>query len=338
MSNETLPCLYCKNDDPGKFRGVEHVIPQAFGTYGAQTPVLKFVCDDCNGYFGTHLDTYLARETIEGITRYKKGIYSEESRPQRYLQITLEDRPENGWLAGMKVKIDGTTGDLMGPVPQFIIRNKVTGKLEAFLASELNDLKVPEDIYGKPGNGSTTKGTWDCKVIAPTKPEYDEIVGILNSNGIAYVPGQPFAAPESMTSDQDGQFMLSVLIEGEINERHRQAHAKIFMNILASRLGYNEAIAPHWDFLRRYARYGEGSIKYRVAEEQVLPDEQEGKLKELIGDSIIVQVHNSKNDTVGTIRFYGNQTYQYILRADATLTDDKKFSFMFTAGAEPVLL
>lgn len=108
--------------------------------------------------------------------------------------------------------------------------------------------------------------------------------------------------------------------------------------ILASRLGYEEAIAPYWDFLRRYARYGEGSIKYRVAEGQVLPAEQEGKLKELIGDSIIVQVHNSKNDTVGTIRFYGNQTYQYILRADSTLTDNKKFSFMFTAGAEPVLL
>ena len=64
MIKEPLPCLYCKSRDPEKFRAIEHVIPQAFGKYGARTPVLNFVCDDCNGYFGKHLDDYLARETI----------------------------------------------------------------------------------------------------------------------------------------------------------------------------------------------------------------------------------------------------------------------------------
>jgi len=75
-------CIYCRTVDTERFRGVEHVIPQSFGTFGDQTPTLKTVCDDCNDYFKKELDQVLARETIEGLTRYNKGIYSSETRPK----------------------------------------------------------------------------------------------------------------------------------------------------------------------------------------------------------------------------------------------------------------
>jgi len=74
-------CIYCKHDDPAKFKGVEHVVPQAFGTFGPQTPTLSCVSDDCNGHFGKNHDIYLARETVEGISRYKQGIFSSAGRP-----------------------------------------------------------------------------------------------------------------------------------------------------------------------------------------------------------------------------------------------------------------
>ena len=59
----TATCIYCDEDDPAKFSGREHVIPQAFGTFGGQTPTLKCVCDPCNGALGRELDQMLARET-----------------------------------------------------------------------------------------------------------------------------------------------------------------------------------------------------------------------------------------------------------------------------------
>lgn len=123
--------IYCNQDDPVKFRGVEHVIPQAFGTFGPDTPTLECVSDDCNSFFGRNLDQYLARETVEGVIRYRRGIFSSEVRPQKHLKIALEPGPETGSFAGMKVAIDGTKGELMRPLAQFQILNQRTGKRNA---------------------------------------------------------------------------------------------------------------------------------------------------------------------------------------------------------------
>jgi hypothetical protein len=84
-----MKCIYCLKDSDVTFRGVEHVIPEAFGTFGSNTPTLHCVCDDCNAYFGRVLDQLLARETIEGISRYTRGQLSRESRAQKRLEINL---------------------------------------------------------------------------------------------------------------------------------------------------------------------------------------------------------------------------------------------------------
>jgi len=151
MCKQSKSCIYCKQNDPQKFKGVEHVIPQAFGTFGPATPTLNCVCDECNGHFGKNLDQYLARETVEGVIRYKNKIFSKEARPQKFLNITLEHSPENGQFAGMKVAIDGTTGELMPPKGQFQILNQKSGINEVYFKHQLEGLKLPEAIYGRPG-------------------------------------------------------------------------------------------------------------------------------------------------------------------------------------------
>jgi hypothetical protein len=35
-----MKCIYCLKDSDVTFRGVEHVIPEAFGTFGSNTPTL----------------------------------------------------------------------------------------------------------------------------------------------------------------------------------------------------------------------------------------------------------------------------------------------------------
>jgi hypothetical protein len=44
------------------------------------------VCDDCNAYFGRELDQLLARDTIEGVSRYARGQLSSESRAQKGME------------------------------------------------------------------------------------------------------------------------------------------------------------------------------------------------------------------------------------------------------------
>jgi hypothetical protein len=120
MSNDKI-CIYCRQTDPDRFRGVEHVIPQGFGRFGSDTPTLDCVCDDCNAYFGRELDQLLTRDTYEGISRYSRGRFSSQARPQKRVSLALADPGEAGAFQGLRVSVDGTTGQLMPLAAKFHI-------------------------------------------------------------------------------------------------------------------------------------------------------------------------------------------------------------------------
>ena len=260
MTDKMKTCIYCSQTDAGRFRGVEHVIPQAFGTFGSATPTLHCVCDDCNKYFGRELDQLLSRETIEGVVRYNQGQRSREARPQRRLNITLAPGEETGDFAGMKVAIDGTTGKLMKPVAQFHIVNLATGKNEIYFKHQLEGLCLPEETYGKPESDGRP-GTWKRNLLASSKEEHDECVGLLRAKGVHFTSGKALRPPEAWSRDDVADMTLPVEIEAEIDTTHKRALAKILMNFVAFYLGRDEALQPRWDFLRNYVRNGAGMAR-----------------------------------------------------------------------------
>jgi hypothetical protein len=329
-------CIYCKRDSNATaFEAVEHVIPQAFGTFGSETPTLDCVCDECNQHFGDSLDIYLARETVEGVVRYRKGVSSSAARPQKHLKITLDAGPETGQFAGMQVAIDGTRGELMRPLAQFQILNQRTGQTEVYSKAQIKDLKLPEDVYGRPGDESGN-GTWKCNIFSASQEEHNEMVQALRSIGINFSPGTPFSLPErrepAVEDCEDNS--LPVIIEGEVTDTHRRAHAKIFLNFIANFFGSEEASKPHWDFLRQFARYGNGKIKYRMIEKP-FPEGQESNALHIIRESITVRIEPLGGHVVGSIQFYGNQIYQYVLRENDVLPEDHVLGYCFTNGQAP---
>jgi len=153
-------CIYCK-EDKNVVEGVEHVIPQSFGRFGSKTPTLRCVCDECNAFFARELDLRLARETLEGITRYKKGILSRETRPQRTLRFTLGE--EAGEYAGAIIGgVDGRTGRLLKPLPQVHFLNEKTGKREAVPIEDIAGLNWKDRNYSLKG----------LKILAPSEEEH----------------------------------------------------------------------------------------------------------------------------------------------------------------------
>ena len=61
--DDSHKCIYCLEDkQPAEF-DAEHVLNQAFGTYGGDTPTLHCVCQDCNKALGDAVDLPLARGT-----------------------------------------------------------------------------------------------------------------------------------------------------------------------------------------------------------------------------------------------------------------------------------
>jgi hypothetical protein len=143
----------------------------------------------------------------------------------------------------MKVAIDGTTGTLMKPPPQFQILNQKSGKTETYFKKQIDGLKLPEEVYGRPGDESGN-GTWKCAILAGSKADHDEIVETLRANGIAFMPAKPFEWP-GLSGEEKHPLdapSLPVAIMGEVTHTHRRAHAKILMNFLASYFGEEEAL------------------------------------------------------------------------------------------------
>jgi hypothetical protein len=325
--------IYCNQEDQNRFRGVEHVVPKSFGTFGSETPTLDCVCDDCNGFFGRGIDQNLARETLEGVTRYARGQYSSEARPQQKLNITLDEGSENGDFAGFKVAVDGTTGKL-NMLPQFQIVNLRTGEGEVYLMHQIAGLKLPEESYGKPGiNGET--GTWKCKIMAPTKQQHDALVEALQSNGIDFKPGKPLTPPAAIDADPTDEITVPVIIEAEVDTLHKRAIAKILMNFVARYLGCDEALKPRWDFLRSYVRYGQGLIKARMTDRPFWTGQESDTLR-FTDDSFNVRVENINGHIIGVMQFYGHKSFEMILVENDSLPPESEIAYRFTPGSKPL--
>jgi HNH endonuclease len=76
-------CVYCLDEKTDEhFRKAEHVLPQSFGTFENNFTSRGTVCDECNQYFGNHLELALARDTFEGHSRSTYGAKDpDEFRP-----------------------------------------------------------------------------------------------------------------------------------------------------------------------------------------------------------------------------------------------------------------
>jgi hypothetical protein len=325
-------CIYCAQTDVSRFCGVEHVIPQGFGTFGSQTPTLDCVCDDCNSFFGRELDRLLTRETPEGVLRYGRGLLSSEARSQKRLNLTLADPLEAGEFAGLRVAVDGTTGRLMRPAAQFHIHNFRTGKDEVYFLSQIGGLTLKEMDYGKPGT-SDEKGTWRCKIFAPSREAHDEMVEALQRVGIDFKPGAAIQNPWSAKSTEQLSFLIKA--EAAFDKPHKRALAKILMNFVAFQLGCEDALAPRWDLLRRYVRFSEGEMKARISHRAFWTGQVTDQLR-FPDDSINVRIENLDGHIVGAIQFYWMPIYEMILAEKESLRADQEIGTRYTPGEPPL--
>lgn len=67
-------CIYCLDWKPVEAFNKEHVVQQAFGTFGPNTPVLSCVCTHCNKTLGDQVDRKLARDSFESLDRVHTGL------------------------------------------------------------------------------------------------------------------------------------------------------------------------------------------------------------------------------------------------------------------------
>lgn len=134
-------CLYCgnvKNYNRDKIKSdfnTEHVIPQAFGKFGTETPTLDIVCKQCNQLFGDGIDNVLARSGLNK-QRFYYGLKSDFD-PKKHFQ-NQSTKVVGGGLDGLDVIPSQQNPQVIVPVQNvdFGLR-RVDGTYDWFTFSSL---------------------------------------------------------------------------------------------------------------------------------------------------------------------------------------------------------
>lgn len=324
-------CVYCREDSAEQFKSVEHVIPQSFGKFGSQTPTLKCVCDECNKYFMRELDQVLARDTLEGITRYKKGIFSRETRRQKGLTLTLAENEGLGELAGALIYgIDGQTGLLMGPVPQFHIFNKQTEKYEMYPLEEIQHIEITEEKYGGTGAGER-----QMRIIGASREAYDTVSAELKRLGIPYREKDFFGSPFGDSEEESKKIQVEINIQGTIDDSRKRPIVKVLFNFATHVLGADEVLKDEWEAARQFVRFEGETINGRMAQNEPFWGPETANMR-YADDSYNIRLENKNGHVVGVVQFFNLFTYEFVLAPNYAIPADKEVAYRLTPGQEPV--
>jgi hypothetical protein len=159
------------------------------------------------------------------------------------------------------------------------------------------------------------------------------MVNALQRASIDFRPGTPLQIPPNSNAGEEASFLVEVT--AEIDKPHKRTIAKILMNFVAFYLGRDEALAPRWNFLRRFVLTGEGEIKSRLSARPFWAGQETDQLR-FRDDSINVRVENLDRNIVGAVQFYDLPTLEMMLVAGGSLRCDQEIARRYTPGQLPL--
>jgi hypothetical protein len=271
-----MKCIYCLENKPeDSFTKAEHVIPQSFGSFQdnftLNQPHNKTVCNDCNQYFGDNLEIALARDTVEGLSRYEHGIRS----PKDFKSVGKESRLQHkkvakGILKGVFVYLaysQELNQVIQKPLPQVGFLNKESSDYTYFL---LDDIPDKAELQKQ---GLNT----DSNVLA-FGTTFEVIEQALANKRIFPEFQKEISLPDKKTEK------LLVEFEVILDSIIRRAIAKISFNYLAYWQGAEFVLQDVFNPIRLYIRNGvpRDTPFVIMSDESILKDEPSQEFRRLI--------------------------------------------------------
>ena len=235
-------CIYCLNEKDESLFNREHVVPEAFGTFKGNL-VLDCVCQSCNSFFSKELDLKLARDTIEGLERFKSGL----KQPQEFKSLgkrstsrveIVQDGPMKGVICEMRPKSDYPGFDIE-PLPQIGLSNNEDGPFDFFLLDELPAKDELEKMGYAPGSEVFMR-VWGTTL--------DEAISRLEPRGVQKGEELGQTMPDKGVVKSEYVFRIS--------HPEFRAVTKIAMNYLAYVAGAGIVLMPQFNEARRYVTDG----------------------------------------------------------------------------------
>ena len=319
-------CVYCRNEKADEhFCKAEHILPKSFGRFENNFTLHGTVCDDCNQYFGDHLELVLARDSFEGHSRFAYGVKDpEEFRPfGRASRIVI--KVCEGSFSGAyayREYCSEAADVILRPLPQIGFRDS-SGKYEYFL---LDDIPTNQELREKGFDLKHERAIWGIAI------DKEILCAKLLEKGIEFQHHGDFVAPKQSES-------VLCEVEGTIDQQICRAIAKIAFNYLLYWQSPDFLLEADFDPTRRYIRYGEdpGYRLIAIRDQPILADEPvvgERRLGHLItsnwaGDGVSI---------VGQISIFNWITYCVsVVRDYAGIRRDVKRGHFFDVSNRRIL-
>jgi hypothetical protein len=231
-------CIWCTHEKPESSFNVEHVIPQAFGTFEQNFTLIKTVCADCNSFFSRELEPWLARDTLEGFERYQHGHKAttdfKSMGPKSTARIQLAEGPYAGAWA---FAVPGYEQLGARAFPQVGFALQSSGPFEWF---PLRDLPTKETLKAKGYVGEVHLRFCECS-------DMDLALRLLAEKGIPAGATTKFEPPS-------GPLKMDHVFRPELI--HRRGLAKIALNYVAHQAGKVTALESRFDPIRELVMVG----------------------------------------------------------------------------------
>jgi len=233
-------CIYCLSSKDEAAFNREHVVPTAFGTF-ENNLVLDCVCEECNSFFAKGIDLKLARDTVEGLDRYRWGLkpvadYKGLGRRTTNRVEIMQDGPLRGALCEYRPSADGNEFDIH-PLPQVGFAQAEDGPYEYFT---LDSVPTKEDLVAR---GYVRGSRLFMRSLGTS---------LLEASAALAAAGFTLEEASSLPPPPPGRVRADFVFR--ISHPEFRAVTKIAMNYLACMAGPAVALMPNFNEARRYVR------------------------------------------------------------------------------------
>lgn len=255
--NKLAKCIYCFKE--GDNFSSEHVIPEAIGLYGTNTPVLNCVCDECNKYFDRTLENPVFRKSIYNFARHElmseeKPVLTSKSKSRMiesndFIRIAFMSKDAlNGAL--LRINIDTKNVDFASQVGF----KKKDGKEEYdFFPAQLikKDKQLTKKLIQKT---RILKDKNKLFVYGGTDKEHKKLCSFLFKQGIKF---NKECVNFNLPTSGKREFVATI----SFNDIFKRLISKIAFNYFsycsAEQLGDEYLLGTVFDQIRKYIRYGQ---------------------------------------------------------------------------------
>jgi hypothetical protein len=298
-----MKCIYCVEDKPpSSFTKIEHVIPQSFGLFANNFTLANIVCDDCNQYFGDNLEIVMARDTIEGASRFEFGLKSPKEFKSLGKRSRVTIKTAEGECKGAYVYREYSKEQdkiIVKPVPQIGFLKHEPADYEYYLLDQIPLKSYLDEI------GFDLKSPRAIRALGVDVKTAREA---LSEKGFTF----EYQGEEGLSENpkEDWLCKIDVLIDGAIF----RTVAKMAFNYLAYWAGRDFLLNKAFDPLRGFIRYGKEAdyLLVWLDDNPILEDESiEGRRR--LGHIITVNWASDRISIVSQISLFNWARYKVSL-------------------------